>query len=93
MAAPKESTEVEDKSLQNEPPRLNWYNIMDRMIGENRQRFVPLGTPIRGIPPAQPPEMVRVQTVMESCPFKAGIAFAGGERIVSLSPSFSWFGF
>ena len=59
---------------------LNWYQVMDKMIGENKQRFVPLGTPGTGIPPAQPIEHVRVQKFFESCAFKTGISCVGGKE-------------
>ena len=78
MSAPIKMKEDEVSNGKKSTAQINWYQIMDKMIGENKQRFVPIGTPLPNVPAAQPVEHVRVQQFFESCTFKTGISCVGG---------------
>lgn len=54
---------------------LDWYEMMDKLIGQNKQRSVENFVPKTGLPiPPRSPEEARVVMVMESCPFKATLS-------------------
>jgi len=55
--------------------KLDWYDMMDKLIGKNKLRTVENFVPKTGLPiPPRAPEEIRVVTVMESCPFKATLS-------------------
>lgn len=61
----------------NVTPKLNWYEVMDRLIGENKRPF--LSMPNTGIPQAPKSDMeVRIASAFESCTFKSAVSCAAG---------------
>jgi len=59
--------------------KINWYQLMDQMIGSNRKRYTDVLVPSVGIQqPLSSPEEVRVHRVFESCAFKTGMSCAIG---------------
>ena len=63
--------------------KINWYELMDKMIGSKKQRFSDVVVPNVGIPqPPRHPQEVRIASIMESCAFKTTMSCAIG--IVSL---------
>ena len=58
---------------------MTWYDLMDKMIGNNKQRFTDILVPSVGIPQApRLPEEIRIQRAMESCIFKSVMSCAIG---------------
>jgi len=50
----------------------SWYDLMDKMIGNNKQRFSDVMVPPVGIPQAvRSPDEIRIQRAMDSCMFKS----------------------
>ena len=73
MAAPMDEHKLSVKE-HNINKRINWYEVMDNMIGENRQRTAPF-MPRSAIPQVlKSPEEVRVQNAFDSCIFKTIIS-------------------
>ena|SRR6218665_968642 len=60
--------------------KYNYYELINRMIGEKKQRFSTNGViPTGGIPQmAKSPEEIRIQRVFESCAFKSAMSFVVG---------------
>jgi len=51
---------------------MTWYDLMEKMIGDKKQRFTDVLVPSVGIPQApRLPEEIRIQRAMESCTFKS----------------------
>lgn len=73
-----DDTQSSDKKQGNADLPINWYQLMDRMMGEKRQRFTPLGTPLPGMPTPLPKEQWMIQRGFESCAFKTGLSCVGG---------------
>ena len=63
------------KIIDNNPfAPINWYDLMDKMIGE-KKKYDKIITPMTGIPqPLQSREEVRVQRAFESCAFKTAMS-------------------
>ncbi len=82
MAAPLSPT-PSDTNLSNTPIKpIDWYELLDKMIGNNRQRFTGITVPAVGIPqPPRPPEELRVARFFETCTFKTTMSCAIGEKI------------
>ncbi|ELT95639.1 hypothetical protein CAPTEDRAFT_138199 [Capitella teleta] len=82
MSAPRGDAKLNpyESFEQNVPgQRINWYELMDQMIGEKKQRFSNITVPNVGIPqPMRPPEEIRISGIMESCAFKSTMSFAIG---------------
>ena len=87
MAAPLQETgapHAEQKKDENPPPRLTMAGLMDRVIGENKQRtapFMPMGVPL----PPRSPEELRVQAAFESCTFKTVMSCVVGKDLDHLA--------
>ena len=65
--------------------KINFYELMDKMIGSKKQRFSDVVVPYVGIPqPARPPEEVRIAAVMESCAFKTTMSCVIGKTNIDL---------
>ena len=85
------ATSSED-SMEGSPPKtnvppslapLNFYTLMDQMVGENKKRFTDVVVPNVGIPTPPRPEMeIRVANFFESCAFKTGISCVAGEYVM-----------
>ena len=62
---------------------FTWYQLMDKMIGEKRQRFSDANVSPMGIPqaPKQREEII-IQRVFDSCAFKAIMSFTMGLYVI-----------
>merc|ERR1711976_434369 len=78
MAAPTEDGEPKGRlnpyeSFEQHVPgqKINWYELMDKMIGNKKQKFSDVIVPNVGIPhPPRHPQEVRIAAIMDSCTFK-----------------------
>lgn len=63
---------------------FTWYQLMDKMIGEKRQRFSDVNVSPMGIPqaPKQKEEII-IQKVFDSCAFKAIMSFTMGLYVIN----------
>ena len=79
MAAPTENKHVEKGSEEIVPLQpLQMSEILQKLIGENKQRFTQF-TPVGGIPaPPRSPEEERVSAFFESCAFKTTLSCVAG---------------
>ena len=67
----------------NEPAeKINMNELMDKMIGYNKQKFSNVIVPPNklNIPPQDPQER-RIVTIFESCPFKTTMSAGAGKSI------------
>ena len=83
MAAPMESSndpaEGETSSSFTPAKPLNWYSVMERMIGEKKQYNKMFEAKPGFFMPPKSPQEIRAQKVFDSCLFKTCLSCVAGE--------------
>ena len=60
--------------------KLNFYEVMDKMIGHNKQKFSNVIVPSQGLPiPPRSEQEIRITSFFESCTFKTTLSCVAGE--------------
>ena len=60
--------------------KLNFYDIMDKMIGHNKQKFSNVIVPSQGLPiPPRSEQEIRITSFFESCAFKTTLSCVAGK--------------
>ncbi len=81
MAAPSDDQRENDKPTEQlTVSPINYYDLLDKMIGYKKERFTDIVVPNVGIPqPARPLQEIRIASFFESCSFKTGLSCVAGQ--------------
>ena len=79
MAASNDQHADQNLPEKNVAPPINYYQLLDKMIGNKKEKFTDVLVPNVGIPqPARSPQEVKIAAFFESCPFKSGLSCVAG---------------